>query len=63
MNKYLVTVQVLCEKTVFIKANTPAEAEEIANQGKGLQIGQTLKVVKQLDVQNVQPTEMEIKYD
>ncbi len=60
MNKYLVTVNVLCEKKTYIEANNPEEAKTLAMQGRGIQIGDKPQLVKYLEVVSVKPTEMEI---
>lgn len=60
MNKYLVKLRVICEKTVYIEALDEASASEHAFQGKGVQIGQQLKQEKIDSVKEVRITEMEI---
>lgn len=60
MNKYLVVVNSLCEKTVYIEAETEKMASELALEGKGLQLGYTPKERKILGVISIKETEMEV---
>ena len=60
MNKYLVTVNVLCEKLTYIEAKDIEEAKQLVMQGQGTQIGSKPQLVKYLEVLSVKPTEMEI---
>lgn len=60
MNKYLVKLRVICEKTVYIEALDETSASEHALQGRGVQIGQQLKQEKIDGVKEVRLTEMEI---
>ena len=58
--KYLVVVNSLCEKTVYIEAESAEKASELALNGKGVQLGYTPKERKVLEVISVKETEMEI---
>lgn len=62
MNSYVVDVEVLCRKQVYIKAETPEQAKEAVMAGEGLRMGY-LSELSTVCAQNPILTTLDLRLD